>query len=59
MATAAMKFFFFKCIDESIRGNIMYYVLYCNADQVFSPHAELVPAEQQPEQFKCRAALQT
>lgn len=37
----------------------MYYVLYCNADQVFSPHAELVPAEQQPEQFKCRAALQT
>lgn len=37
----------------------MYYVLYCNADQVFSPHAELVPAEQQPEQFKFRAALQT
>lgn len=29
------------------------------SDQVFGPNEELVPAEQQPEQSKCGAALQT
>ena len=43
-----------KCIDIGIRCNVMF-----RFEQVFGPHEELVPAEQQLHQSKCRAALQT